>query len=133
MEYHEITNFLDKKPNKPSKFRTKIGVKRNDGTHGTSNIYSQIKLKNATLESSLCDYSGSYIFVKSTVSVTNMAAVGGAANNGDKKVIFKSCAPFTDCIREIHNRKLDNAKNVDAVMPMYNVEIYGNNIEMNHL
>ena len=90
-------------------------------------------MNTATLESSLCDYSGSYIFVKSTVSVTNMAAVGEAANSEDKKVIFKSCAPFTDCIREIHNRKLDNAKDIDAVMPMYNVELYGNNIEINHL
>ena len=50
------------------------------------------------LKSSLCDYSDAYILVKGTISVNNTAAASAAVNNDDKKVIFKSCAPFTNCI-----------------------------------
>ena len=58
------------------------------------------------LKSSLCDYSdayNAYILVKGTISVNNSAAAGAAANNTNKKVIFKNCAPFTNCISEINN------------------------------
>ena len=34
-------------------------------------------------------------------------------------VIFRYCAPFTDCISEINNAKVDNAKDTDVVRPMY--------------
>ena len=55
------------------------------------------------------------------------------------KVVFKNCAPFTDCISEINNTQIDHAKDIDIVMPMYNIEIIiqkhekvsGNTIEMN--
>ena len=36
-------------------------------------------------------------------------------------------APFTDCISEINNAQIDNAKNIDVVMPMYNLIGYSNN------
>ena len=39
-----------------------------------------------------------------------------AANNTNKKVIFKNCAPFTNCISEINNTQIDNAKDIDIVM-----------------
>ena len=79
------------------------------------------------LKSSLCDYSDAYILVKGTISVNNTAAQGTAANNTNKKVIFKNCAPFTNCISEINNTKLDNAKDIDIVMPMYNLIEYNDN------
>ena len=47
------------------------------------------------LTSSLCDYSDAYILVKGNITVNNTAADGAAANNINKKVIFKNCAPFT--------------------------------------
>ena len=49
------------------------------------------------LTSSLCDYSDAYILVKGNISV-NTTAADADANNTNKKVIFKNCAPFTDCI-----------------------------------
>ena len=39
----------------------------------------------------------------------------------DKGVAFKNCAPFTNCISEINNTQGDNAKDIDIVMPMYNL------------
>ena len=79
------------------------------------------------LKSSLCDYSDAYILVKGTITVNNAAAQGAAANNTNKKVIFKNCAPFTNCISEINNTQIDNAKDIDIVMPMYNLIEYSDN------
>ena len=79
------------------------------------------------LKSSLCDYSDAYILVKGTISVNNTAAQGAAANNTNKKVIFKNCAPFTNCISEINNTQINNAKDIDIVMPMYNLIEYSDN------
>ena len=79
------------------------------------------------LKSSLCDYSDAYILVKGTISVNNTAAQGANANNTNKKVIFKNCAPFTNCISEINNTQIDNAKDIDIVMPMYNLMEYSDN------
>ena len=36
-------------------------------------------------------------------------------------MIIKNCAPFTDCISEINNTQINNAKGIDEVMPMYNL------------
>ena len=79
------------------------------------------------LKSSLCDYSDAYILVKGTISVTNTAAADAAANNINKKVIFKNCALFTNCISEINNTQIENAKDIDIVMPMYNLIEYSDN------
>ena len=79
------------------------------------------------LKSSLCDYSDAYILVKGTITVNNIAAADAEANNTNKKVIFKNCAPFTNCIREINNTQVDNAKDLDIVMPVYNLIDYSDN------
>ena len=127
MEYQKIANLIDDTSNEQSKFRTKIWVKINDESIGAYNVNSQIKFKTTMLKSSLCDYSDAYNFVKGTISVNNTAAAGAAVNNGDKKVIFKNCAPFTNCISEINNTQVGNAKNIDIVMPMYNLIEYNDN------
>ena len=73
------------------------------------------------LRSSLCYYSDAYILVKGNITVNNTAAAGGDANNTNKKVIFKNCAPFTNCISKINNTQIDKAEYTDIVMPMYNL------------
>ena len=70
------------------------------------------------LRSSLCDYSDAYILVKGNITVNNTAADGAAANNTNKKVIFKNCAPFTNCISKINNAEIDNVQYINIVMPM---------------
>ena len=99
----------------------------NDESRGTYNVNSQIKSRTTMLKSSLCDYSDAYILVKGTITVNNTAAAGGAVNNPNKKVIFKSCAPFTNGISEINNTQIDNAEDIDIVMPMYNLIEYSDN------
>ena len=73
------------------------------------------------LRSSLCDYRDAYILVKGNISVNNTAAAAAAANNTNEKVIFKNCAPFTNCISKINSAQIDNAQYIDIVMPMYNL------------
>ena len=127
MKNQKIANLIDDTSNQPSKFRTKNWVEINDESRDTYNVDSQIKFKTTMLKSSLCDYSDAYILVKATISVNNIAAVGADTNNIGKKVIFKNCAPFTNCISEINNTQVDNVKDIDIVMPMYNVIEYSDN------
>ena len=125
MEYQKIANLIDDTSNQPSNFRTRNWVERNDESREAYNVNSQIKFKTTMLKSSLSDYSDAYILVKGTkLSVTNIAAAGAGANNINKKVIFKNCAPFNNCTSEINNTQIDNSKDIDIVMPMYNLIEY---------
>ena len=105
MEYQKIANLIDDASNQPSKFRKKNWVEINDQSRETYNVNSQIKFKTAMLKSCLCDYSDAYIFVKRKITITGRGA-GAAARQADEKdkgVAFKNCAPFTNCISEINN------------------------------
>ena len=42
-------------------------------------------------------------------------------------MIIKTCAPFTNCKSKVNNTQIDNAKDIDIVMPMYNVMEYSGN------
>ena len=119
----------DNKSNQPSKFRTKNWVEINYETRGTYNVNSQIKFKTTMLKSSLCDYSEAYILVKGTITITGEGADPATrqADERDKDVVFKNCAHFTNCISEINNTQVDNAKGIDIVMPMYNLIEYSDN------
>ena len=130
MEYQKIANLLDdNKSNQPSKFRTKNRIEINDESRVTYNVNSQIKFKTTMLKSSLCDYSDAYILVKGTITIEGAGAdaAAGQADERDKGVIFKNCAPFTNCISEINNTQVGNAKDIDIVMPMYNLIEYNDN------
>ena len=78
------------------------------------------------LRSNLCDYANAYILVKGTITITG-AGDDDAAKQLDERnkgVIFKNCAPFTKCISRINNTDIDNAQDIDIVMPMYNLIEY---------
>ena len=131
MEYQKIANLIDDASNQPSKFRTKNWVEINDESRGTCNVNSQIKFKTTMLKSSLCDYSDAYILVKGTITIAEEGADAAArhADERDKGAAFKNCAPFTNCISEINNTQVNNAKDIDLVMSMYNLIEYSDNYE----
>ena len=90
------------------------------------------------LRSNLCDHADEYILVKGTITNTGNAGppVGRteaqllAARQADEKnkgVIFKNCSPFTKVISRINGTDIDNAQDIDIVMPMYNLIKYSNN------
>ena len=68
----------------------------------------------------LCDYADSYILVKETITITGEGADAAAerADERDKGVTFKNCAPFTKCISRINNTGIDNAHDIDIVRPI---------------
>ena len=99
----------------------------NDESRGTNDANSEIKFKATMLKSSFCDCSDAYIHVKRTITVNNTAAADADANNTNKKVIFKNSAPFTRYINEINNTNVDDAKDIDIVMSLYNLIEYSDN------
>ena len=98
------------------------------------------------LRSDLCDFSDAYIVVKGNITVNkktladddfeapnntvaNASATNTANNNvfGQEKLVFKNNAPFINCISNINGIKIDNAEDLDVVMPMYNLFEYSKN------
>ena len=131
---------LENKPNQATKFRTKNWVEINDESQRKYNKDNQIRFTTSLLRSRLCDYSDTYILAKGTITVRNTAAAGQAANSTNKKVIFKNCVLFTNCISRINNTQLDDAQYIDVVMPIEysrnyskHLEFYDNTVEINRL
>ena len=67
--------------------------------------------------------------LREEITITRAGADAAArqADERDKGVAFKNCAPFTNCISEINNAQVDNAKDIDIIMPMYNLIKYSDN------
>ena len=128
MEYQKIANLLDNASNQPSKFKTKNWVEINDELRGTY-TGNEIKFKATTLRSNLCDYADACILVNRRITITGTGSDAAArqADERNKDVPFKSCAPFTKCISRINNTDIDTAQYIDIVMPMYNLTEYSNN------
>ena len=95
------------------------------GTY-TSN---DIKFKTTMLRSNLCDYPDAYILVMGTITITGVGDVDAPKrlDERNKGVTFKNCAPFTRCICRINNTDIDNARDINTVMPMYNLIEYSDN------
>ena len=53
--------------------------------------------------------------------------VDNDANKRNKNLAFKNNAPFINCIANINGIKIDNAEDLDIVMPMYNLLEYSKN------
>ena len=60
--------------------------------------------------------------MKGTITV-----VGPYNAKRNKSVAFKNNAPFINCISKINDAKIDNAEDLDVVMPMYNLVEYSKN------
>ena len=133
MEYQKIANLLDNEvelngSNQPSKFRTRNWIELNDESRGTY-TGDDIKFKTTMLMSSLFDYEDAYIIVKRTLTITGTRDDDAAKRlyKRDKDVIFKNCARFSKCISRINNTDIDNAQDIDIVMPMYDLVEHSDN------
>ena len=129
MKYQKITSLLDNASNQPSKFRTKSQVEINDESRVGYTTGSDIKFKTMSLRSSLCYYADAYILFKGTITITgaedNVAA--RQADERNKGVIFKNSVPFTKSISKVNDTEIDNARDIDIVMAMYNLIEYCDN------
>ena len=118
MEFQKIVNFLDitsDDKDLPS-LLPKKWIEVYDQLEGNYNVSKEIWIKTSMLRSDLWNYSDAYIVVKGTISI-----VGPYNAKTNKNVAFKNNAPFINCIWKINGIKINNAQDLDVVMPMYNL------------
>ena len=126
MEYDKIKNLLLSEDNESEqlfKFVTREYVRVNTLLN-TYNENKSIRFKTPMLMSNLCDYSDAYILVKGTIMVTAPGDNDDANNIRDKKnrpLILKNNAPFVSYITRINSELIEDADDLDIVMPMYNL------------
>ena len=123
METQKITNLLGNVDNESLKFATRkwnVINNQNNTDYGDGDENgTTIKFETKVIKSNLCDYSDAYILVTGDITATD-----GDANT---KVAFKNCAPFSKCVTHINDEHVDNADNLNIVMPMYNLVEYSDN------
>ena len=124
MENQKITNLLGSISDKVPRFITKKWIEVHDQSGGAYNTNKQIRFKISMLRSDLCDYSDAYIVVKGIITVS---AEERDRDERNRQVILKSNAPFISCISKINGTLIENAEDLDIVMPMYNLFGYSKN------
>ena len=92
-------------------------------SEGNYNVNKEIRIKTSMLRSDLCDFNDAYIVVKGDITLEG----DNDANKRNKNLAFKNNAPFINCISKINGVKIDNAEDLDVVMPMYNLLEYSKN------
>ena len=124
MEYQKITNLLGATPDEVPRSIIKKWIEVHDQSGNAEDRYKPsktIKFKTSMLRSDLCDFSDAYIVMKGNITVTNP---DNDAYN--KTLALKNNAPFVSCISKI-NALIDNAEDLDVVMPMNNLLEYSRN------
>ena len=125
MELKKIVNFHDTTSDDKDlpRFVTKKWIQVYDQSEGNYNVNKKIRIKTSMLRFDLCDYSDAYIVGKGDITLEG----DNDANKRNKNLAFKNNAPFINCISKTNCIKIDNAEDLDAVMPMYNLLEYSKN------
>ena len=124
MEFQKIVNFLNANSDENlPRFITKKWVEVYDQSGENYNVNKEIRIKTSMLRSELCDYSYAYIVLKGGITLEGH----NDANKRDKCIAFENNAPFINCISKINGLKIDNAEDLDVVMPMYSLLEYSKN------
>ena len=77
------------------------------------------------LRSDLCDYADAYILVNGSITVTSQGNV--IRDKKNRPLILKNNAPIISCITKINNELIEDADDLDIVIPMYNLLEYSKN------
>ena len=125
MEYDKINNLLGSESEQLSKFVTREYVRVNSLSN-TYNENKSIRFKTPMLRSDLCDYANAYILVNGTITVTSQGNVVRDKKK-NRPLILKNNAPFVSCITKINNELIEDADDLDIVIPMYNLLEYSKN------
>ena len=122
MEYDKINNLLGSESENLSEFITREYVKVNSLSN-TYNENKSMRFKTPMLRSDLSDYVDACIVVNGIIT----AAGNQPRNRQNRPVILKNNAPFFSCITRINNELIEDADELDIVMPMYNLLEYSKN------
>ena len=126
MEYNKINNLLSSESKSLSKFVTRDYVRVNSLSN-TYNENKSIRFKTPMLRSDLCDYADAYILINGTITVTANAGANNIRDERNRPLILKNNASFVSCITKINNELIEDAEDLDVVMPMYNLLEYSKN------
>ena len=127
MEFNKINNLLGQAHDEVPRFITKKWIEVQSQSGNTYNTSKPIRFKTSMLRSDLCDYSDAYVWVKGKITVTNPN--DNANFNKELTLTLKNNAPFISCISKINGELVENAEDLDIVMPMYNLLEYSKNYE----
>ena len=86
-----------------------------EGNEGSTNVKFETKVIKSN-----CDASDAYILVTENITSTN-------TSDANTRIAFKNRAPFTKCITHINDEHVNNADNLDIIIPMYNLLGYSDN------
>ena len=125
MEFNKINNLLGSAHDEVPRFITKKWIEVQSQSGSTYNVSKPIRFKTSMLRSDLCDYSDAYVLVKGKITATNP----NDNPNFNKELTLKNNAPFISCISKINGKLVENAEDLDIVMPMYNLLEYSKNYE----
>ena len=127
MECDKINNLLDSESEILSKFVTREYVKVNSLSN-TYNENKSVRFKTPMLRLNLCAYADAYILVKGTITVNGIVnGVENEINRRHRLLILKNNAPFVSCLTRINGELIEDADDLDIVMPMYNLLEYSKN------
>ena len=93
-------------------------------SNSLSNTYNEnksIRFKTPMLRSDLCDYADAYILVNGTITVTAAAGANNIRDKKNRKLILKNNVPFVSCVTRSNGELIEDADDLDIVMPMYNL------------
>ena len=114
MEFNKINNLLGTAHDKVPRFITKKWIEVQSQSGITYNTSKPIRFKTSMLRSDLYDCSDAYVWVKGKITVTNP----NDNANFNKELTLKNNAPFISCISKINNELVENAGDLNIVMPM---------------
>ena len=124
MEYDKINNLLgsESEANEMSKFVTRKYVKIKS-LFNTYNENKSTRFKPPMLRSDLRNYADAYILVNGTITVDGT----NPRDRQNRPLVLKNNAPFISCITRINNELIEDAEDLDIVMPTYNLLEYSKN------
>ena len=116
MEHEKILNSLNEASN--SKFVTRKWSIVNNQSNTNYDVGNEIIYNTKVSKSNLCDYNDSCILVKGDIAIIGHQV---------REVAFKNFAPFTKGITKIDGTTIDDAEDLDLVMPLHNLIEYSPN------
>ena len=148
MEFQKITNLLGitSAYKELPRYVTKTWIEVYDQSEKNYNVNKEIRFETSMLRSYLCDLRGKEILLLVKKHLLLMIFKNLIIQQllqlllimqiimhlAKKKIFFLNNAPFIKCISKINGTKIDNADDLDVVMPIYNLLEYSKNYKKNN-
>ena len=129
MEVQKIVNLLNSSDNENSKFATEKWYIIDSESKDKFSRHNPITFLTKSIESSLCDYSDTYILATKNIKFKkrNDADATHTVLGAITQVAFKNCAPFKICSTETNGTLVDETNFINITVPLYKLIEYSEN------